>query len=103
MNGFFRPRIQKDAIVRISKNLKGKGKILVSENQQVQPSDIIGSAQISSGFRIINLAKELKVSATEVGKYLKRPLGQRIYKGELLAEKQGFLTGKIIVVSPTDG
>ena len=46
----------------------------------------------------------LSVEPKSVGKYLKRAIGQRIYKGELLAYKDGGLFGgKKIVVAPTDG
>lgn len=99
-----RLRIEKDVIIRIHKSLKGKGVINIAPGTQVIPSDIIGSGSILSGFRIINLANELGVAPGEVNKYLKRPLGQRIYKGELLAYKgDWFLSGKRILVSPTDG
>ncbi len=99
-----RTRVQKDVIVRINRVLPGKGSITVSPNQQVKPSDIIGTANISSGFRILNLASLLEVSGAEVEKYLKRNLGQRIYKGELLAYKAGgIFGGKKTVTAPTDG
>lgn len=97
-------RVQKDTVVRIYRTLQGKGKINVSKGQQVTPSDIIGESFISSGFRIIKLAQLLSVSPQEVEKYLKKPLGQRIYKDELLAYKKGGLfEGQKNVISPTDG
>lgn len=99
-----RIRVEKDVIVRIHRSLKGKGSINVARNQEVIPSDIIGTAHISSGFRIINLAQGLQVAPSEVGKYMKRSIGQRIYKDELLAYRSGWLFGgKKIVASPTDG
>lgn len=102
---FFAPlrvRVQRAVIVRIHRYLNGKGKINVQVNQEVTPSDIIGTAEQSSGFRIISLAQALSVSPTEVEKYLKRNIGQKIYKGELLAYKKSWLTGKKIVISPAD-
>src|SRR3989338_8707249 len=97
-------RVEKDVIVRIHRNLRGKGSLNVAKNQQVSPSDILGTAQLSSGFRILNLAKLLQVAPPNVEKFLKRGLGQRIYKGELLAGKSGMLFGsQYIVTSPSDG
>lgn len=100
-----RIRVQKDIIVRINRNLKGKGTLNVVTNQEVTPSDVLGTAQLSPGFRILNLAKLLQVPPSKVEKFLKRSLGQRIYKGELLACKSsGWLFGsKIVVTSPSDG
>lgn len=98
-----RVRIDQDVVVRIYRQLKGKGTINVAEGQEVSPSDIIGVSNISSGFRILNLAKLLNVPPTDVQKYLKIALGQRIYKEELLAHKDSFLGGKKFVVSPMDG
>ena len=77
-----RLRVEKDVIVRINRVLQGKGVLTVALNQEVKPSDIIGSSSISTGFRVLNLATLLGVDHTQIGKYLKRNLGQRIYKGE---------------------
>lgn len=99
-----RIRIEKDIVVRVKRNLKGKGTLNVSVGQEVTPAEIIGTATISSGFRTINLAHELSVSPDSVQKYLVKPIGQRIYKDELLAFKGGtILGGKKVVTSPTDG
>lgn len=99
-----RLRVEKDIIVRLKRSLKGKGQLTVSKRQEVTPSEIIGSSFISSGFRVLNLADLLSVSGVEAEKYLKRTLGQRIFRGELLAYKEGgFFGGKKEVISPTDG
>lgn len=96
-------RVEKDVYVRIRRVLKGKGVINVSENQEVSPEDLIGTANVSPGFRVINLSKLLSAAPDQVGKYIRVLLGQKIYKGELLAEKSIFLGAKKIVTSPSDG
>ena len=99
-----RLRVEKDIVTRVTRVLKGKGSLNVKVGQQVTPDEIIGSGTISSGFRILNLSTLLSVPPNEVEKYLVRKLNQRIYKGELLAFKKGWLfSSKKIVVSPTDG
>lgn len=99
-----RVRIEKNVIVRINRVLSGKGTISVSVNQEVKPSDIIGTSNVSAGFRILNLASLLAVNPKDVAKYLKRNLGQRIYKGELLAYKPGgIFGGEKTIIAPTDG
>lgn len=99
-----RVRVEKDVVMRIRRNLRGKGQISVAVGQQVSPEEIIGSATISSGFRILNLAQILSVPPSQVGQYLVRKINQRIYKDELLAFKKGGLfSQKKVVVAPTDG
>lgn len=99
-----RVRIKKEVITHIFRNIPGQGKISAAVGQEVEPSDILGRAEISGGFRKINLAEELGVSPRDVPKYLNRSLGQIIYRGELLAfKKGGILGGKKIITAPTDG
>ena len=99
-----RLRIERDLIARVKRVLKGKGQLNVGLGAQVSPSDIIGTSHVSSGFRTLNLSELLSVGAGEINKYLKKQIGQRVYRDELLAYKEGGLFGgKKYVVSPTDG
>lgn len=98
-----RVRVQENIVVRIHRNLKGKGTINVKVNQEVSPADIIGTANQLAGFRIINLAKALSVAPASIEKYLKRKIGQRIFKDELLAYKNEWIVDKKVVTAPTDG
>lgn len=99
-----RVRIEKDIVVRIKRTLRGRGKLNVSGGMQVSPDQIIGIASVSSGFRKINLSELLSVPPAEVQKYLSKSMGQKIYRGELLAFKKGTIFGgKKLVTSPTDG
>ena len=98
-----RLRMEENVVTRVYRRLNGTFSINVQAGQEVMPSDIIGSSQTESGFRILNLATLLSVSPRDVKKYLKRTLGQKIYKGELLASKDGWmLSSKKIVTAPTD-
>lgn len=99
-----RVRVEKDIVTRIRRSLNGKGRINVKLGQEVAPSDIIGTSQLLSGFRSLNLADLLSVSPNQIDKFLKKQIGQRVYKDELLAYKSGgVFGGKKIVTSPTDG
>lgn len=91
-------------VTKIKRTLSGKGHLQSSVGQEVTPAEIIGRAEVPSGFRTINLSSMLSVSPKGVEKYLKRKIGQRIYKGELLAYKQEWLLGrKKVITAPTDG
>ncbi len=99
-----RTRIVPNTVTYITRQLPGEGKLTVQPGQEVTPPDIIGRSSISAGFRSINIAKALSVSPQDGERYLQRPVGQIIYKGELLAQKPAqLLFSKKIVVSPSDG
>ncbi len=98
-----RLRVEKDVVTRVTRILRGKGTLNVKVGQQVSPEEIVGSATVSAGFRILNLSTQLSVSPADVEKLLVGKLNQRIYKGELLALKKGWLGSKKIVTAPTDG
>ena len=103
MQSTVRVRVEKDLIITVSRNLKGKGKIKVSLGQEVSPDDILGSSLFSPGFRTLNLSKSLSVDPSQIEKYLKKSLGEKVYKGELLAQRKTFLGGERTIVSPSDG
>lgn len=99
-----RVRIEPDVITKIVRTLPGKGKINVSVGQEVTPEEVIGTATVASGFRIMNIASQLGVAPSSIEGYLQKKAGQIIYRGELLAlKKGGFLKGEKIITAPTDG
>lgn len=98
-----RPRIRKEIVTLITRELTGKGQILAQEGQEVTPSDILGQTQVSAGFRMINLSHELSVSGKDVKRLLAKPIGQSIFRGEVLGYKPGFLGKKKPFLSPVDG
>lgn len=97
-----RPRMIKDKTIHITRKINGPGEISARLGAEVAPHDILGKANISSGYSVINLAKKLNESPIGAQKLLKRPVGSTIFKGELLAEKKGLIFKKTIT-SPTDG
>lgn len=99
-----RLRVEKDIITRVQRSLKGEGKIYVSEGREVSPEEIIGTAELLTGYRTLNLSNLLSVKPQDVTKYIKRNVGQKIYKDELLAYKKGGLFSREkVIISPTDG
>ncbi len=88
-------------MTHIIRTIPTNGQILVHQNEELKPRDVVGKYPQSGGFRSINVSQELHVSPQEAEKYLTRTAGKSIYKGELLAEKKGFF-GKKEIKSPTD-
>lgn len=97
-----RQRINLNKCVHIRRALSGPGKIFVSKNEEIQPHDIIGKSTLSAGFCVVNISSKLGVSPQDGLKFLQRPVGRNIYRGELLAFKKGLLNRKFIT-APTDG
>lgn len=99
-----RIRIEKDVVTYVTRVLRGKGTLTVGVGQQVSPDEIIGTGEVTSGFRTLNLSILLSVSPEQVEKFLIKKIGRRIYQGELLAYKEGGLFApKKQITSPTDG
>lgn len=99
-----RNRIEKNVVKIVTRGLAGPGKFFVQKGQEISPPDVIGSSELPSGYRTLNISKLLSVSPDSVKNYLARTVGEKIYRGELLALKKGWLFGgKKIVTSPTDG
>lgn len=100
-----RLRIEQDTVIHIPRYLpNSKGKIKVALGQEVSPGDILTEGQISGGFRTIHLSQEMNEDPSKASGFLNRPIGQIIYRGELLAaKKELFGMKQKIILSPVDG
>lgn len=88
----------------ISRKLLPNSEILVKEGDTVSPSDILGETKPSAGFHIVNTAITLDVPPKNARQYVVRKVGERIYKGEILAERpKMFSKDTIKVNTPIDG
>lgn len=97
-----RIRVNRGICQRIKRSLKGPGKILARVNTEIVPHDVLGNFKLTTGFSKVSLASKLGVSPQDASQYIKKNVGEIIYKGELIAFKK-TLFGKSEVVSPTDG
>lgn len=100
-----RVRICKDEVMLIRRTLpSATGKVNVKVGDEVTPHHILAEGQKSAGFRTVNLADEIGVSPREALKFIRRGMGNNIFKDELLASKEGiFGLGSKILLSPADG
>jgi len=71
----------------ITRNLLPNSELLVKEGDLVTPSDILGETKPSAGFHIANIATALDTPGKNARQYILRKEGERIYKGEILAER----------------
>jgi len=84
--------------------LPNKGEIFVKKNDNLSPADVIGECYISKGFRVFSISDILDIQPRDIGKYLKKELGSKVFKGEVLAERKKYL-GSIAkqFIVPCDG
>jgi len=96
--------IQKIKLKNITRQLGNNSQSLVSENDFVTPADLIGEKKPSAGFHIVNVAGLLKIPPSKASSYILRKEGERIFKGELLAEhKKMFNKDSEHVTATVDG
>lgn len=92
------------AAVILERKLPSPGKITVKVGEAVHPEDVVGEAEISGGFRKINLAEILGISSSSLPHKLTKKPGDVIYKGEPLAKLRKMLgLRRIVYLSPVDG
>ncbi len=90
MNNIWNPYETKQHTV-FERKVGPNGQIRVKEGDVVSPSDIVGEVKPSAGFHLANIAALLSTSPTKTAPYILRKVGDRIFKGEILAEKKKIL------------
>lgn len=77
------------------------GRVLVRVGQKVSPSDVIAETSISRKHVIVDLAEQLQLPAAKLEAHLKVKRGQKVAKGDMLAEVGGVFGREVL--SPVDG
>ncbi|MEP0766719.1 MAG: hypothetical protein HRF45_09295 [Fimbriimonadia bacterium] len=92
------------AVIRKTRLLPIKGQVLVKVGDQVQPDQIVARAELPGIIQTVKLAELLGVESKEVHNYLLVKEGDKVTKGQLLAETKGFFgLFKASVTAPCDG
>jgi hypothetical protein len=84
-----------------SRILPHPGRVLVRVGQKVSPSDVIAETSISRKHVIVDLAESLQQPAEKIESFLKIKRGQKVAKGDLLAESPGIFGRETL--SPVNG
>ncbi len=92
------------AHIRRERKLPLKGKVIVNLNDKVSAETIVARTELPGDVEPINFAGILGVPPQEVEQYLLKKPGDKITKGEIIAETKGFFgLFKTQVRSPIDG
>ncbi len=100
-----RMRVERNKIIHIKRRLEqGYGLLKVHVGYEVTPDTVLGEGQSFAGFKVVDLAKELGIGPTDGLMYLKKKIGQTIFQGELIAEREAMLgLSKKRVFAESDG
>lgn len=87
-------------IVR-TRTLPADGKVIARVGQKVSSTDVVAEAIVGRKYRIVDIAQLLNVPPKKVSAFLKVKKGQKVARGEVLAESGGLFAREAI--SPADG
>ncbi len=82
--------VSADQIIRKVRRLPLKGEVLVSVGESVEPQTVVARAEIPGILQSVKVAEKLGVEPSEVPALLKVKIGDKVAKGQLLAESKGF-------------
>ena len=71
--------------VRRERMLPIPGDVLVQINERVEPTQVVGRANLPGDFRVLSVARELGVSPSKITRYLLVKLGDEIRRGQVIA------------------
>lgn len=97
-------KIKFSEVIQKVRKLPIPGKVKVSLGEEVKAEDVIASTEMPSVPEILNAALMLGVEPEELQEYVKKKVGEKTRKGEIVAEYKalGGLIKKT-VVAPFDG
>ncbi len=98
--------VTENIVLKKDRILPLKGEVTVKKGDRVKADDIVANTSLPGNVVPYKIANKLGVTPQMLGNYLKVKVGDKIHKGQVLAETKGlFGTGwfKASVKSPIDG
>lgn len=68
------------------------GSVLVRTGQEVNIGDTLAEAVLPEEFQVFDIVNQLKIPPDKLDQYLKRLNGEAVSKGDVIAQKPGFIT-----------
>lgn len=97
-------KVARRTLVRKERRLPLPGKVIVLKGQKVKAEDVVAKADIPGNVHPVNVAGLLGVSPSELISFMVKKEGDKVKKGEIIAETKGiFGLFKNKVFSPCDG
>lgn len=77
-------------LLRRERMLPARGEVLVTQGQRVEPSDVVARTEFGGQYRILDIARLLRVPASKTAKLLKRSVGDTVEVGDVIARRSGL-------------
>jgi hypothetical protein len=84
-------RITALTTVRRERLLPAPGQVLVSPGEVVGPADVVARCQLPGEIRVLDVCRILGIPRAQVGKYMRKSVGDMVQANELLASPRGPL------------
>lgn len=97
-------KVKASTIFDAMRRLPIPGQVLVKEGETVGFDTIVARTSVPGGVEIVKLVHLLGVDPDDVGRYVRKKVGDSVKKDEVIAEKKGFM-GMFgsVATSPTTG
>jgi hypothetical protein len=104
-------RVMPLTLIRRERMLPIVGDILVGPGQRVEPSDVVAQAEQGGQYRTLDVARQLRVPPSRVGRYLKKEVDSLVKAGEVIASRPGLpprqvrspINGTLVGIDPHAG
>ncbi len=83
-------KVSPDIVIRKTRRLPLKGQVLVSLGEKVEPATAVARTELPGNAQVVRAAQMLGVEVRDLPNALRKQVGDRIAKGELLAETRSF-------------
>jgi len=97
-------KVKASATFHAIRRLPIPGQVLVEQGDTVEFDTIVAKTSVPGGVEIMKLVHLLGIDPEEIGRYMRKKVGENVAKDEIIAEKKGLL-GMFgsIAKSPTTG
>ncbi len=97
-------KVKASTTIRAVRRLPILGEVLVAQGGTVEFDTAVARTSVPGGVEIVKLVYLLGVDPEDVGRYMRRKVGDKVEKGDVIAEKKGFLgMFRSVAKSPTSG
>ena len=97
-------RVTDSALIRRERRLPLKGTVLVARGEVVEADTVVARTELPGNVHTVNIASKLSVDPAQVPGTLRRPVGSKVERGEVVASAKslfGLVTNT--AVAPVEG
>lgn len=81
-------------LIQRERRLPAQGEVTVHQGARVEPTEVVARVHQTQDFRIVDVARGLRVPRAQVSRFVRKKIGEAVEAGDILAERGGFLFGR---------